>query len=785
MKLISRLFGTPPASPQPEPVAAEPAPVAPVTPPPPAVDPALQDELVRRIEAGGVETAELLRLAVDGETTRVRQAAATAVQDPALWPELLHRLRGRDKAAYKIIKQRHDAVLEAQRRIAHANAETEALCASIEKHATRAHDPLYEPTVVALSARWDALPEGADADLRERGLQALARCREVIAAHEAAQSQLAAEREAEAARAREAAAEREAARAAAAQAAAEQAAADAEARAAEEEARQAAAQQHEAQQTAANDALAEVTSLVRLSGAAMQRGDTRKAARHRQAIEDALPNVGTLPPHLARSLEQLDLKLNELRQWKEYVAAPKRIELIEEMEALIGVEEAPETLAEHIRALRQEWRTLNKGLAVDATAESERFEQAFQKAFQPCQVYFNEQAAIRRANLEARRDVLGRLQAFEAGLDAENPDYARIQRVLREAPQDWRGHAPVDRDATRPLDADFFRTLDRLRGLVAAWYARNLADKQALIARAQALASATDLARATDEAKRLQAQWKETGPVPHAQSQALWEEFRALCNGVFERRQQAHAQQSAAFEQLKTDAEALCAQVEAAAQEPPTDRAAGEARVRDWHAAFDALGELPRQHARALRDRFLRGVSRYEAQIAGIAQREAAAADDNARAAARHVRAWQRAVIEGADDASRSALRQAAETFIAGVPRWPSKGLLQALKQAHARADAADFAQGSDAAREQALRTLCIRAEILSGSTTPREDADARRDYEMQLLRQGLGQARQVDARDWEKMRLEWIALPAAAPALHDALEQRFMACVETALRRK
>ncbi len=167
-------------------------------------------------------------------------------------------------------------------------------------------------------------------------------------------------------------------------------------------------------------------SLIRLSGAALGRGDTRKAARFRQSIEAALPNAPALPPHLARNLEQLDARLNQLRQWKDYAAAPKRIELIEDVEALIGVDEAPETLLEHLRALRQEWRTINKGLAVEATAEAERFEQAFTAAFQPCQVYLNEQAAIRRTNLDARKQVLERVLAFEAGLDAEHPDHPLI-----------------------------------------------------------------------------------------------------------------------------------------------------------------------------------------------------------------------------------------------------------------------------------------------------------------------------------------------------------------------
>ncbi len=49
----------------------------------------------------------------------------------------------------------------------------------------------------------------------------------------------------------------------------------------------------------------------------------------------------------------------------------------------------------------------------------------------------------------------------------------------------------------------------------------------------------------------------------------------------------------------------------------------------------------------------------------------------------------------------------------------------------------------------------------------------------MQLLRQGLGQARQADERAWEVMRIEWLGLGAAEAAVHDELERRFVRCLK------
>ncbi|MEO6368448.1 MAG: DUF349 domain-containing protein [Steroidobacteraceae bacterium] len=775
--MLSRLFRTP--TPPPAPVAE----IPPLTAEPaqPAIEPGEQQQLLRAIESGSLTPDELMRLAVEGQTTRLRQAAASGIRDPALWQALLPRLRSRDKAAYKLIKQRLDALLAEQRSQEQARSDAEALCASIERHIARLHDPLFAPTLSVYITRWQAVAAGLDAQLRLRGQLALDRGQDVVAAQEREVARMLAQRAEEQNRARALDAELLAQQ----QAAEEQAALELKEQEATDQAREAEThaemQGFSEQQDAIAQQHAEIASLIRLSGAALARGETRKAAWFRQSLEAALSGV-QLPPHLARSIEHLDTRLNELRQWKDYAAAPKRIELIEDVEALIGVNEAPETLVEHLRALRQEWRTINKGLAVEATAEAERFEHAFAAAFQPCQVYLAELAVMRRTNLAARRQVLERVLKFEAGLDAAQSDHSMLMRVVREAPQEWRRNAPVDRDAGRPLDAEFFSVLDRLRTRLNAWYAANSSDKQALIARASQLTATTaDLAPAIEEVKQLQIQWKATGPVPHAQSEAMWNEFRALCNAVYDRRQQEFAQQAATLDEAKSAAVDLCVQIEQASQEGPADRPTGEARLREWQDAFHALGGLPRADARGLHERYQRAMTRYDSLIAGLAQRDAAAIETNALAAAQRVRAYQRAVMEA--NAVQEELKAAADAFIAGVPRWPSKGVLQALRQSLARAHSAAFREANDSAREQALRRLCLHAEILSGAATPEEDAALRRDQEMQLLRQGLGQARQADERVWDAMQIEWLGLDAAAPAVHDELERRFMRCMQRRAR--
>ena len=90
---------------------------------------------------------------------------------------------------------------------------------------------------------------------------------------------------------------------------------------------------------------------------------------------------------------------------------------------------------------------------------------------------------------------------------------------------------------------------------------------------------------------------------------------------MFERRQQEFAQQAAALEQAKSAAEDLCKQIEAGEPGRPGGSPHRRSQLREWQEAFNALGELPRNDARNLHERYQRAMSRYDSQIAGLAQR--------------------------------------------------------------------------------------------------------------------------------------------------------------------
>jgi hypothetical protein len=722
---------------------------------------------------------QIAALVVSGSSTRVRQLAAQRIEDPDEADRLGRQVRDRDKSVYRILKAKSDARRAEQQRQAQLESDITGTCVALERFSRHLYDALYVPSFEHFEARWRALESQAPPQIRERAQQAIDHCLEVMASHVRERMQQAEAVAAEAARR----AEQETAAAAAADAARAQA--EQAAQAALDAAREREAEQRMREQQQAADALAAraLGALIGKAHGALREGHTGPAAGIRRAIGEQLAAIAAPPPAILRRLQALDARLSELREWKDYAAAPKRAELIADMEALVGSTEPPPQLAARIRELRDAWKTVSKGIVLETQEDWQRFDRAATSAYQPCKEYFAQQARERTENVERRRTILQRLLAFEATQGGEQPDWRMIAQVLREARLEWRAIGPVERAANKPVEREFEAALARLHARLEGWYAENAAAKQALIARAQGLLASVEERDPLAELKQLQQQWQRIGITPRGQEQALWREFRAHCDAVFQQRQQVSAALDAQLRARHAQAIALCAGAEQLAALSGAELTAGMQAIPQWRTEFEALGELPRSEQRALRDRFERALDRCQAALAGQRKREAGRAWESLLEAGRHINAYAWALAQNAAADECAALKQAAESYIAGAQQWPKAGA-QALKSCWARADAAGAADaasasGADGAADEEvrLRTLCIRAELHTSLPTPPEDQELRRAYQLQRLVQSMGRPQEANPGELDALCLEWLQGAPIATATYERLLARFMAC--------
>lgn len=766
MSLFSRLFGKPQPSPA-APDADRPATPPAAAPPKPDPDAAAREEeaaLARAVAAG--DTAAIGRCVTEGRSARIRQLAAQAVTDLEQIRELIRATRGKDKSVHRILADKRDARLAAERSAQQRLAETEEAAAAIAQHAERPFDAGYQASLARLEARWQSVAAGAALDVQQRVALHLARARQVVEEHHSAAAAEAEKRRLAAAAAERARRDREADAHAAAAAAAEQARAAADAR------------QAELAQRAADDAeVRRLIGLLRQTEAAIGHGGTARATRLRDALREQLAAAPPLPAWFERKLHDVEARIDELKDWNTFTVVPKRAQLVQRMQALIGADMSPEELARQIRRLRAEWQTLHRGAAEASTPERAQFDEAAERAYEPCRAHFARQAEQRQQNQARREALLERLAEFAAGQSGDAVDWRHVQQVLAEARREWRSYAPVDQGVVESLQERFQAVTGGLQSGLEAEYGRNAEAKQRLVARAAELAGVEDSRQATEGVKELQRTWKTIGLVPRHHDQALWAEFRRHCDAVFERATQQSAAHGASLENNRARATALCEQLESIADREGDALREGLQQLAALSGEFDAL-ELPRAYARDLRRRFSRAAERCDAAARRGPAAVARQAWNRVLAASAQVRDYAFAAVRpGAGDPQ--ALREAALQSVAGIT--PTHKEARAILEQQLAAVAAGTFDSDLAANEAALRLLCVRAELVAGVPTPEQDLELRREYQMQRLVESMGSGARAQPADLDDLALAWLSVGPVAADTGRALQERFERCREAA----
>jgi hypothetical protein len=422
--------------------------------------------------------------------------------------------------------------------------------------------------------------------------------------------------------------------------------------------------------------------------------------------------------------------------------------------------------------------------------------EAARKALYPRVQELRQDAEWKRwANVSVQEELCAQAEALLAATNLEE-----AARALHDLDLRWKQAAEAPKDRGEALWQRFRAARDQVRARCDAYFAQrdrewaeNQRRKEALCERAEALAESTDWIRTAEQIQKLQAEWKQIGPVPHKQAKALWERFRAPCDRFFTRRGQDRKERAQAWVRNLGQKEALCAQVEALAESTEWEKAAAE--IKRLQAEWRAVGPVKKTRSEAIWQRFRAGCDlffdRYKrrdeiAAAAGLAAREGLCGELEALLAGEGEGAPPPPEdLVGRVQAVLAAWRQA------GPPPTSAVALAERFASARDRVIAAhpDRFGGTELDPEvnrRKLEKLCVRVEALVSELEPRALSASGPDLAEQL-RQALATntiaGRGAAEARWQSAADEVEAARAAARRLGpvpgeagNALLQRFEA---------
>ena len=271
--------------------------------------------------------------------------------------------------------------------------------------------------------------------------------------------------------------------------------------------------------------------------------------------------------------------------------------LCEKAESLSSVEDVI-TAFNTLQALHQEWKETGPVEREQREAIWARFKEASTEVNKRHQAHFEAIKAREEENLVKKTALCEQIESLceQLGADVASK-WGDLTKQVIALQAEWKtiGFAPQKQnsaiferfrqacDKFFTAKAEYFKTLKDTQ-------AANLARKQALVERAQALKDSTEWRKTASQLVALQKEWKEIGPVARKLSDQLWNDFRAACDAFFEARKQATSGERDEQKQNMEQKASITAQLKAlldSGEEIVIDK------VKELQAQWNAVGHVP------------------------------------------------------------------------------------------------------------------------------------------------------------------------------------------------
>jgi DNA repair protein SbcC/Rad50 len=494
--------------------------------------------------------------------------------------------------------------------------------------------------------------------------------------------------------------------------------------------------------------------------------EERQLKQSRNLLKKAQLTASQLDAKLGKKVAQAlalrSSQVQSLKDWQGFASAPRQNELCEAMEALTEQHISPELKATKIKEMQQEWRSL--GGAADQSLW-ERFKTAADKAFEPCAEYFQAQNGLKESNLERRNTIISQLSAFEDNHDWASADWKAIENISRQAKNEWREAYPVDHKLNKPLQEQFNKLIKLIDKRLSEQKQANMKLKANIVERAQALSEENDLSVAMGSAKSLQAEWQKIGITQHGKDRALWKEFRAACDAIFAKRDQAREQEQTENAELRTAAEELCTAIKTSANDTAIAEASHvDELISDFRKRFKNLGELPRKQREVIQNQYEQAMHELKDKAqnlrhkAVLQQWQEAARKAQTLSTAAHTKDAEELAQLESEFSSKVALDKALEAEFAKA--W--KSLSQQAKK--------------EPASEADVRELCIRCEIAAGLDSPESESERRMQLQVSRLSEGLSSSKnQSREEQLTELLTQWYTNASYTESMRADLEPRIM----------
>lgn len=216
--------------------------------------------------------------------------------------------------------------------------------------------------------------------------------------------------------------------------------------------------------------------------------------------------------------------------------------LVEKAEALADVADPIEAF-KRLQTLHDEWREIGPVAREIREELWSRFKEASTVVNKRHQDFFQERKANEQANEEAKIALCDKVEAIDIASFKNFSDWDNATKEIIALQQEWKGLGYASKKMNNALFARFRKACDDFFTAKAEYFKRskeevkdNLAKKEALCEKAEALLGRYQERAAFDELQALQKEWRTIGVVRRKQGDEVWKRFCTAVDAFYDAR---------------------------------------------------------------------------------------------------------------------------------------------------------------------------------------------------------------------------------------------------------
>lgn len=329
-----------------------------------------------------------------------------------------------------------------------------------------------------------------------------------------------------------------------------------------------------------------------------------------KTIHETWKNIGDIPrdnrqeiqSEYSKLLESFFFNIKIYRELKDHDLKRNlqlKLEVVEKIQQLAQLT-AMKDVESGIKALQNDFDETGPVPQEEWEQLKENYWGAVKQTYARIQEHYDAKREAMRQHIEEKKALLVEVEAFmlEVGEPEGAKEWEEKTATLLAFQETWkkigfgpkkeneelwtqfRAHCDVFFDQKKV----FFDQIKGQQQLVAD-------KKKKIIARANELKTSQDWKKTSDDLRALQQEWKKAGSAGQRHEQVLWKEFRSACDSFFDAKQKHFEEADKQNETNLAAKEDVVAKIEAYVI--PSDKKQALADLREFSAAFAAVGNVP------------------------------------------------------------------------------------------------------------------------------------------------------------------------------------------------